>query len=87
MGLLQFSKKAEKGTELRMTATRKAYDGLYNRKIKRIIDFVVAIPLFILALPIYLLISIAILADDGLPVSYRPIRGGYQNRHSLLISS
>ena len=80
MGLLQFSKKAEKGTELRMTATRKAYDGLYNRRLKRIIDFVVAVPLFILALPIYLLISIAILADDGLPVFYRPLRGGYQNR-------
>ena len=29
---------------LDMAASRKAYDGFYNRKMKRIIDLVVAIP-------------------------------------------
>ena len=58
----------------------KAYDGVYNRYIKRIIDLIVAIPFFIVALPLYLLISIAIVIEDGRPIFYRPFRGGYKNQ-------
>lgn len=58
----------------------KAYDGIYNRCIKRILDLILSLPFFILALPIYLAIGIAIIAEDGGPVFYRPMRGGYKNK-------
>ena len=58
----------------------KAYDGFYNRCIKRIIGLVVAFPFLIIAIPIYLIISIAIISEDGRPVFYRPLRGGYKNK-------
>ena len=58
----------------------KAYEGIYNRYIKRIIGLVIAIPFFVVALPLYLVIGISILAEDGRPVFYRPLRGGYKGR-------
>lgn len=58
----------------------KAYEGIYNRFIKRGIGFIVALPFLIIAIPIYIIISIAIVAEDGRPVFYRPLRGGYKNK-------
>lgn len=58
----------------------KAYDGIYNRYIKRAIGLIVALPFLIIAIPIYLVISIAIIAEDGRPIFYRPLRGGYKNK-------
>lgn len=58
----------------------KAYDGLYNRYIKRVVGLIIAFPFLIIALPIYLIISIAIVAEDGRPVFYRPLRGGYKGK-------
>ena len=57
-----------------------AYDGFYNRYVKRIIGLFVSLPFMIIALPIFLIISIAILIEDGRPVFYRPLRGGYKNK-------
>lgn len=59
----------------------KAYDKFYNRVGKRLIGFVLSVPLIIVMLPFYLLISLAIIIDDGFPVFYRPLRGGYQGRN------
>ena len=58
----------------------KAYDGIYNRYIKRVLDFIVSLPFLVVAIPVYLLICIAIISEDGLPVFYKPLRGGYKNR-------
>lgn len=58
----------------------KAYDGIYNRYIKRIIGLIIALPFLIVAFPIYLLISMAIIVEDGMPVLYRPLRCGYKNK-------
>lgn len=58
----------------------KAYNGFYNRCVKRIIGLLLAIPCFFILIPIYLIISIAILIEDGRPVFYRPKRGGYKGR-------
>ena len=58
----------------------KAYNGIYNRYIKRIIGCIIAIPFFLVAIPLYIIISIAIVAEDGLPVFYRPLRGGYKGK-------
>ena len=59
---------------------RKAFDGVYNRYVKRMIDFLLALPFFIIAIPIYIGIGIAIISEDGRPVFYRPLRGGYKGR-------
>lgn len=57
-----------------------AYDGFYNRCIKRILDFVITgIALFFLW-PLYLIISIAIALEDGFTVFYRADRGGYKGK-------
>ena len=57
-----------------------AYDGVYNRRVKRIIGLVVALPFLTVALPLYLAIALAIVIDDGFPVFYRPYRGGYRGK-------
>lgn len=57
-----------------------AYKGIYNRFVKRLIDIVLAVFLFILMLPVILIISIAIIIDTGFPVFYRAERGGYNNK-------
>lgn len=58
----------------------KAYDGIYNRYGKRVIDMVLALPFLVIALPLYLIIGIAIIVEDGGPVFYRPLRGGYKDK-------
>ena len=60
--------------------TRRA-NGFYNRIVKRIIDFVLALVIILLLSPVYLLISIAIVIDSGFPVFYRPYRGGYKGKN------
>lgn len=57
-----------------------AYDSFYNRYAKRVVDLVLAIPLFLIALPLYLCISIAIVLEDGFPVFYKAFRGGYKQK-------
>ena len=58
---------------------KKKVNGLYNRFFKRCIDLVLALILFIICIPFYLIITIAISAGDGFPVLYRAPRGGYHN--------
>ena len=62
------------------TAARKAYDGIYNRVFKRVVGFVLALPFAVIAVPLYICIGAAILLEDGRPVFYRPLRGGYKNK-------
>ncbi|MCH5299790.1 MAG: sugar transferase [Ruminococcus sp.] len=57
-----------------------AYNGIYNRYLKRIGDFVLALFCFIILFPIYLIIAIAIVAETGFPVFYRAERGGYKGK-------
>ena len=54
------------------------YKGVYNRCVKRVIDLIFAVILFIVLLPVFLVISVAIMIDTGLPVFYRARRGGYK---------
>ncbi|MBQ4479771.1 MAG: sugar transferase [Victivallales bacterium] len=57
-----------------------AYNNFYNRYVKRVIGFFLAVILLVFALPIFLIIGIAICLEDGFPVFYRPLRGGYRNK-------
>lgn len=59
---------------------QKKVNGIYNRMLKRWIDFILALILFIICLPFYLVIIIAICTQDGFPVLYRAPRGGYHNK-------
>lgn len=63
-----------------MHAPKQAYEGVYNRRIKRVIGLLLAVPLLLLLLPAYLVICAAIVLDDGFPVFYRPLRGGYRGK-------
>ena len=56
------------------------YNGIYNRYIKRILDLFFSGFLFVLVLPLFLMISVAIAADSGFPVFSRAQRGGYKNQ-------
>ena len=55
--------------------------GIYNRVIKRGLDFIFALILFIITSPILILIAILVAADRGLPVFYRAERGGYHQKN------
>jgi len=59
---------------------RPAYSGLYNRVFKRIFDIVFASVFVILLVPVYLVVTGAIVIETGFPVFYRADRGGYLNR-------
>ena len=61
------------------------YNGLYNRYIKRAIGFLLAVPMTLIALPAFLIISASIVLDDGFPVFYRPLRGGYKGKSFRII--
>lgn len=56
------------------------YKGIYNRYIKRVLDFILALVLLIVLLPVILIVGIAIVIDSGFPVFYRAERGGYNNK-------
>ena len=56
------------------------YKGVYNRLVKRALDVVLAVVLLVCLLPLYLLIAVAIVVDDGFPIAYRAKRGGYKER-------
>ena len=56
------------------------YRGIYNQYIKRIVDFILAIILFVCLLPLFVIISVAIMIEDGFPIFYRAERGGYHNK-------
>lgn len=63
-----------------MYKSKKAYEGIYNKYIKRVFDiFITGIALLILW-PLYLILAIAIFLEDGFPVFYKAPRGGYKNR-------
>ena len=59
---------------------QKGYESFYNRHIKRWLGLFLAIMLFLILWPFYLIIALLIAVEDGFPVFYRPNRGGYNNK-------
>ena len=57
-----------------------AYHSVYNLYIKRILDVFITGTALLVLWPFYLIISIAIILEDGFPVFYRANRGGYRNK-------
>lgn len=58
----------------------KAYNGLYNKYIKRGFDIVITGTALLVLWPFYLFLLLAIASEDGFPVFYRADRGGYQEK-------
>ncbi|MBI1920079.1 MAG: sugar transferase [Geobacter sp.] len=54
--------------------------GIYNKKIKRLLDIIFSIIGLIITLPVTLLTLPAIVAESGLPVFYRQTRVGLDNK-------
>lgn len=57
-----------------------AYERVYNRYIKRILDMAISGVALLILWPFYLIIAAAIAAETGFPVFYRADRGGYQGK-------
>lgn len=55
-----------------------AYNSIYNRYIKRMLDFIITGTALLCLWPLYLILALLIAAEDGFPVFYRADRGGYQ---------
>ena len=61
------------------------YESVYNRIFKRCLDFTIALVAIIVLFPIILIFSLAVLIDDGFPIFYTPLRGGYNGRPFKII--
>ena len=59
---------------------KKSYNSFYNLYAKRVIDFCLALVALLVAWPFMLIIAVAVAADTGFPVFYKPLRGGYKNK-------
>lgn len=57
-----------------------AYDGIYNRVVKRILDVLITGIALCILWPFYLIVSLLIAIEDGFPVFYRAERGGYKGK-------
>ena len=55
----------------------KAYNRVYNRYIKRIIDCLLSVLAIGIVWPLYFVIAAAIVLESGFPIFYRAERGGY----------
>lgn len=72
--------KEQRATELKEKRPRAGYCGFYNRIIKRIIDFILSLVAAVVVTPIVFIIGIFIAIEDGFPVLYTPLRGGYRGK-------
>lgn len=61
------------------------YESIYNRVFKRYLDFTIALVAIIVLSPIILLFALAVLIDDGFPIFYTPLRGGYKGKPFKII--
>lgn len=61
------------------------YKSVYNRIFKRFLDFTIALIAIIVLLPMILLFSLAVMIDDGFPIFYTPLRGGYKGKPFKII--
>lgn len=72
--------KEQRATELKEKRPQAGYCGFYNRIIKRIIDFILSLVAAVVVTPIVFVIGIFIAIEDGFPVLYTPLRGGYRGK-------
>lgn len=59
---------------------KNGYTGIYNRVFKRVIEFPIALIASVVVTPVILIMGIFIVIEDGFPVFYKPLRGGYRGK-------
>ena len=62
-----------------MKSIDKKFNSIYNLYTKRILGLIISLFSILLLSPLYLIIGLAILIEDGHPILYRAYRGGYKN--------
>lgn len=65
--------------------SKPGYERVYNRIFKRCLDFTIALVAIIVLFPVIVIFSLAVLIDDGFPVFYTPLRGGYNGKPFKII--
>ena len=70
----------EASASLVQTPVNAGYKGLYNRVVKRCVDFFLALLASVIVFPVILVIGIFIAIEDGFPIFYTPLRGGYRGK-------
>lgn len=58
----------------------KAYNGIYNRFIKRVLGFLIALTSLIILWPVFFIVGVMVVVDSRFPIFYRAERGGYKNK-------
>lgn len=66
-------------------SSKPGYKSIYNKIFKRCLDFTIALIAIIVLLPVVLIFSLAVLIDDGFPIFYTPLRGGYNGKPFKII--
>lgn len=61
------------------------YQSVYNRIIKRVLGFLLSLIVSIVVTPILLIIGVFIAIEDGFPIFYTPLRGGYHGKPFRII--
>ncbi len=67
-------------TKMEQSVARRGYSSFYNRVGKRVLDLLLAVVLSVVVTPIILIVGIFIAAEDGFPIFYTPLRGGYHGK-------
>lgn len=70
----------ETSIEVEQVHLGQGYKGIYNRFFKRLLDLVFAFVFLLILIPFYLIISIFIIIESGMPVLYKAERGGYKGK-------
>lgn len=70
----------ERETTTQRSVARRGYAGFYNRVGKRLLDLLLAVVASVVVTPVILIVGIFIAAEDGFPIFYTPLRGGYHGR-------
>ena len=60
-------------------------DSLYAKYIKRFLDLIIGLVLLVIASPVFLIISICIIASSGLPVIYKQKRIGKNGEEFVIL--
>lgn len=66
--------------KVEQTYNRLGYKRIYNKIFKRLFDLLFALIFLIILTPFYLIISVFIIAEAGMPVLYKADRGGYKGK-------
>ena len=56
------------------------YNGFYNRVVKRLLDILISAVALCLIWPVFIVIGVAVVVEDGFPVLYQAERGGYKGK-------